>query len=99
MRALQSDSFTEDGFSICGTRLALPGRLEFSAEDEKIYKRELDRLMSIRSLPPEAANKIAMLQRSGMHKKAFFIGTVAKLSHSLHQFMRRRQTPFRTGNA
>ncbi len=63
MRALQNDSFREDGFSICGTRGWLcPGSSNFTAEDEKIYKRELDRLtLSIRSLPPEATNKIAML--------------------------------------
>ncbi|MEZ4627087.1 MAG: metallophosphoesterase [Eubacteriales bacterium] len=62
MRALQNDSFTEDGFSICGTRGWLcPGGSNFSADDEKIYKQELDRLaLSIRSLPPERQDKVAI---------------------------------------
>lgn len=63
MRALQNDSFTEDGISVCGSRGWLcPGSSNFSADDEKIYLRELDRLsLSIRSLPPDSGIRIAML--------------------------------------
>lgn len=62
VRALQNDSFVEDGVGICGSRGWLcPGSSNFSADDEKIYLRELDRLsLSLRSLP-ETKTKIAML--------------------------------------
>ncbi len=62
MRALQNDSFAEDGVGICGSRGWLcPGSGNFTADDEKIYKRELDRLsLSICSLP-DVETKIAML--------------------------------------
>ena len=62
MRALQNDSFVEGGVGICGSRGWLcPGSSNFSADDEKIYQRELDRLtLSLRSLP-ETETKIAML--------------------------------------
>ena len=62
MRALQNDSIVEGGIGICGTRGWLcPGSNNFSAEDQKIYLRELDRLsLSLASLPP-VETKIAML--------------------------------------
>ena len=62
MRALQNDSIVEDGIGICGSRGWLcPGSNNFSAEDQKIYLRELDRLsLSLRALP-EVTTKIAML--------------------------------------
>ena len=62
MLALQNDSFVENGVGVCGSRGWLcPGSGNFTADDEKIYKRELDRLsLSIRSLP-ETDTKIAML--------------------------------------
>ena len=62
MRALQNDSFVEDGVGICGSRGWLcPGSSNFSQDDEKIYLRELDRLtLSLQSLPP-VETKIAML--------------------------------------
>ena len=62
MRALQNDSFTEDDVAVCGSRGWLcPGSGNFTADDEKIYKRELDRLsLSICSLP-DVETKIAML--------------------------------------
>lgn len=62
MRALQNDSFVEDGVGICGSRGWLcPGSSGLAADDEKIYQRELDRLtLSLRSLP-EVETKIAML--------------------------------------
>ena len=45
MRALQNDSIVENGIGICGSRGWLcPGSNNFSAEDQKIYLRELDRL-------------------------------------------------------
>ena len=62
MRALQNDSFVENGVGICGSRGWLcPGSSNFSQDDEKIYLRELDRLtLSLQSLPP-VETKIAML--------------------------------------
>ncbi len=62
MRAIQNDAIVEDGIGICGTRGWLcPGSNNFSAEDQKIYLRELDRLsLSLRALP-EVTTKIAML--------------------------------------
>ena len=62
MRAIQNDSIVEGGVGICGTRGWLcPGSNNFSAEDQKIYSRELDRLtLSLNSLP-EVETKIAML--------------------------------------
>jgi len=62
MRALQNDSFVVGGVGVCGSRGWLcPGSSNFTADDEKIYLRELDRLtLSLRSLP-EAETKIAML--------------------------------------
>jgi predicted phosphohydrolase len=65
MRALQNDSFVEEGIGICGSRGWLcPGSSNFSQDDEKIYLRELDRLsLSLQSLPslPQVETKIAML--------------------------------------
>lgn len=62
MRALQNDSFVEQGVGICGSRGWLcPGSSNFTPDDEKIYLRELDRLsLSLRSLP-QVETKIAML--------------------------------------
>jgi predicted phosphohydrolase len=62
MRAIQNDSIAEGGIGICGTRGWLcPGSNNFSAEDQKIYSRELDRLtLSLNSLP-QVETKIAML--------------------------------------
>ena len=62
MRALQNDSIVEDDVGICGSRGWLcPGSNNFSAEDQKIYLRELDRLsLSLNSLPT-VSTKIAML--------------------------------------
>ena len=62
MRAIQNDAIVEDNIGICGTRGWLcPGSNNFSAEDQKIYLRELDRLsLSLRALP-EVTTKIAML--------------------------------------
>ena len=63
MRALQNDSFEEGGVAVCGSRGWLcPGGGNFSADDQKIYLRELDRLaLSIRSLQRDAGTRIAML--------------------------------------
>jgi predicted phosphohydrolase len=63
IRALQNDSFVAGGVGVCGSRGWLcPGSSNFSASDEKIYQRELDRLaLSIRSLPADTAEKIAMM--------------------------------------
>lgn len=62
MRALQNDAIAEGGVGICGTRGWLcPGASAFAETDEKIYRRELDRLrLSIAALP-EAHTRIAML--------------------------------------
>jgi predicted phosphohydrolase len=62
MRALQNDAFLEGNVGICGSRGWLtPGSANFSADDEKIYRREIDRLkLSLQALP-EAETKIAMM--------------------------------------
>lgn len=45
MYALQNDSVSLGGFSICGTRgWKVPGCEDFTGEDEKIYRREVQRL-------------------------------------------------------
>ncbi len=61
-RALQNDAIVESGVGICGSRGWLcPGSSNFTADDEKIYHRELDRLsLSLRALP-SVETKIAML--------------------------------------
>lgn len=61
-RALQNDAFLEDGVGICGSRGWLcPGSSNYSADDEKIYLRELERLrLSLRALP-ESKHSIAMM--------------------------------------
>jgi predicted phosphohydrolase len=62
MRALQNDSIVENGIGICGSRGWLcPGSNNFSAEDQKIYLRELDRLSLSLSSLPAVETKIAML--------------------------------------
>ena len=63
MRALQNDSIVEGDIGICGSRGWLcPGSGNFTADDQKIYLRELDRLsLSIRSLQQDVKTKIAML--------------------------------------
>jgi predicted phosphohydrolase len=63
MRALQNDSVIEGDLGICGSRGWLcPGSSNFTADDQKIYLRELDRLsLSIRSLQQDVKTKIAML--------------------------------------
>ena len=62
MRALQNDSIVENGIGICGSRGWLcPGSNNFSAEDLKIYLRELDRLSLSLSSLPAVETKIAML--------------------------------------
>jgi predicted phosphohydrolase len=62
MRALQNDCIVEGDIGICGSRGWLcPGSSNFSADDQKIYLRELDRLkLSLQSLP-SVETKIAML--------------------------------------
>lgn len=62
MYALQNDAFVFDGVGVCGSRGWLcPGGANYTAEDEKIYLRELDRLsLSLHALP-ETESKIAML--------------------------------------
>jgi len=61
---LQNDSLVFEGVGLCGTRgWNLPGADGFShPHDEKIYRRELERLkLSIRSLPKDVEHRIAML--------------------------------------
>jgi predicted phosphohydrolase len=52
IRVIHNNSYIIDGTAICGTRgWTIPGEADFSAEDDKIYKRELLRLeMSLDSL-------------------------------------------------
>jgi predicted phosphohydrolase len=65
MRALQNDAFAENGVGICGSRGWLcPGSSNYTADDEKIYLREADRLkLSFRALDvlPGVETKIAMM--------------------------------------
>ncbi|MEN6339906.1 MAG: metallophosphoesterase [Clostridiaceae bacterium] len=62
MRALQNDAFTEGGVGICGSRGWLcPGSVNFSAEDQKIYLRELDRLSLSLGAMQECEIRIAMM--------------------------------------
>lgn len=60
--ALQNDAFLEGNVGICGSRGWLtPGSANYTAGDEKIYRREIDRLkLSLLALP-DAETKIAMM--------------------------------------
>ena len=61
---LQNDAATFGEASVCGTRgWNLPGRNGFAdPEDEKIYKREVERLrLSVKALSPRARYRLAML--------------------------------------
>ena len=62
IRAIQNDSACYPGLSVAGTRGWIsPGAQAFSADDEKIYARELLRLeLSLKTLP-KAGRRIAML--------------------------------------
>jgi predicted phosphohydrolase len=62
MRALQNDAFMEDDVGICGSRgWICPGSSNFSADDEKIYLREIERLkLSVRALSA-TKTRIAMM--------------------------------------
>lgn len=62
MRALQNDAIMENGIGVCGSRGWLcPGSSNFTADDEKIYLREVERLkLSVRALA-ETETKIAMM--------------------------------------
>ena len=53
MHFLQNNSFCYDKFSICGSRgWLVPGSVNFTQEDEKIYKREVIRLnLSLKESP------------------------------------------------
>ncbi len=72
MRALQNDAFLENGVGICGSRGWLcPGSSNYGENDEKIYRRELERLaLSIRSLPAGAKEKIAMMHYPPFSEKS-----------------------------
>lgn len=64
MRAIQNDALLENGVGVCGSRgWVCPGSANFSAEDQKIYLRELDRLsLSLGALKSlETQTKIAMM--------------------------------------
>lgn len=61
---LQNDAIRIGPFAICGTRgWDLPGSEGFDdPDDEKIYRRELERLkLALQALDPEASCRIAML--------------------------------------
>lgn len=61
---LQNDAFVFEDVGICGTRgWDLPPKQGFSdPDDEKIYKREVERLkLSIQALPKNISHRIAML--------------------------------------
>jgi predicted phosphohydrolase len=60
---LQNDAYTIGDVTICGSRgWNLPGRGFSDPEDEKIYKRELERLrLSAQGLSPTAPHRVAML--------------------------------------
>lgn len=63
MYAIQNDALALDGVVIAGTRgWVCPDSFEFSAEDEKIYRRELERLR----LSLEAAAKLSGRLRIAM---------------------------------
>ncbi len=57
---MHNNSYTVDGASICGTRgWNIPGEDDFSAEDVKIYQRELQRLeLSLKSVKPSGGGVI-----------------------------------------
>lgn len=69
---VQNDSYEAEGFAICGTRGWLtPDHDEFTAEDEKIYKRELLRLESSLAAAP-AAEIIGVLHFPPVSKPSSF---------------------------
>lgn len=62
MRIIQNDSLSVDGYSIGGTRgWTLPGMNGFSADDQKIYARETQRLaLSLGGMPRDARKLVMM---------------------------------------
>lgn len=83
MRALQNDSFVDCGVGVCGSRGWLcPGSSNFTADDAKIYLRELDRLtLSLRSMP-EVKTKIAMLHFPPFSEKDRSSGVTERLEQA-----------------
>lgn len=63
MFALQNDAFCFDGVSVCGTRGWLcPDSAAFSASDERIFLREVERLtLSLSALQSDGRARIAMM--------------------------------------
>jgi len=63
MWAVQNDSVVIDGVAVAGTRgWTCPGSPEFTAEDQKIYDRELNRLaLSLATIPADARAVIVAL--------------------------------------
>ncbi len=62
VRAIQNDALTLGAFSFGGTRgWTLPGAPGFSADDEKIYRRELGRLELSLNAMDKSKRRIAML--------------------------------------
>lgn len=61
--ALQNDAVTVDGVSVCGTRgWLVPGHPKFTDDDEKIYRREVERLrLSLRAGAASGLPLVVML--------------------------------------
>ena len=63
MNFIQNSYFTYEEYAICGTRGWLcPNELKFDEDDEKIYKREINRLkLSLQSAKKDNYNKIIVV--------------------------------------
>lgn len=59
---IQNDAFTIEDVSVCATRgWILPGASDFTAQDEKIYNREVMRFkLALAAIPKTAKRRIAM---------------------------------------
>ncbi|NLT94422.1 MAG: phosphohydrolase [Clostridia bacterium] len=79
MEAIQNDHILLDnGWAVCGTRgWTCPGEKNFTAEDNKIYERELGRLrLSLSSIKEKDINILVMLHyppANGKHESSGFI--------------------------
>jgi len=77
IRFMHNNSFQVENVTLCGTRgWNMPGEVDFSEEDEKIYKRELQRLeLSLKSASvSESGCIVAALHFPPFNSKGIFSG-------------------------
>ncbi|MEG1524743.1 MAG: metallophosphoesterase [Clostridia bacterium] len=82
MYALQNDVFCRADICVCGTRgWTCPGSAAFTAEDEKIYLRELQRLELSLKAAPDDKMRIVMLHFPPFNEKRQASGFTELIEH------------------